>query len=113
MKSNLRFALLLLVLGISGGRMVQAQRGRMPLPSSPAHQDEPDPNDPRRKLQKRMIRESFQEMQKESEQLVQLSTELRDLLRQSSEDELSLDVLKKAETIEKLAERVKNRMKNL
>ena len=52
-------------------------------------------------------------MQKESEQLVQLSTELRDLLRQSSEDELSLDVLKKAETIEKLAERVKNRMKNL
>ena len=39
--------------------------------------------------------------------------ELRDLLRQTTEDELSLDAMKKAESIEKLAEKVKNRMKNL
>jgi hypothetical protein len=116
MKPTIWTAMILLLLVFAVGVPVAAQRGLGRLPSAARRDgsdDKLDPNDPRRKLQKRMIRESFQEMRKESEQLVQLSTELRDMLQQTTEDELSLDVLKKAETIEKLAEKVKNRMKNL
>ena len=114
MKPRVRTALiLLLALALSGGWIALAQRGRSPFPSASGRNDEPDHNDPRKKLQKRMIHESFEEMQKESEQLLQMSTELRDMLHETTEDELSLDAMKKAESIEKLAEKIKNRMKNL
>lgn len=105
--------LFLLLLAFAADRSVEAQRRGIQLPSASGREEDADPNDPRKKLQKRIIRESFQEMRKESEQLVQLSTELRDLLAQTTEDELSLDVMKKAEAIEKLGEKIKNRMKNL
>jgi hypothetical protein len=111
--NSLRIVLLLTLLVIGGGMALQAQRGRAPFPSSSNRNEEPDHNDPRKKLAKRMLKESFESMQKESQQLVEMSTELRDILGESSEDELSLDAMKKAEDIEKLAERIKNRMKNL
>ena len=101
-----------LALLLSGGLALEAQRGRVYPPGS-SRNEEPDHNDPRKKLAKRMLKESFESMQKESQQLVEMSTELRDILQQTTEDELSLDAMKKAEDIEKLAERIKNRMKNL
>lgn len=92
---------------------LEAQRGRLPFPPAADRDDSRAPNDPRRRMEKRMVRESFLEMQKESEKLVEMSTQLRDMLRETTEDELSISAMKKAEEIEKLAERVKNRMKNL
>ena len=102
----------MLLMLLSGGLALEAQRGRAPFPPS-NRSEEVDRNDPRKKLAKRMLKDSFEAMQKESQQLVQMSSELRDILGDTTEDELSLDAMKKAEDIEKLAERIKNRIKNL
>ena len=111
--SKLHYLIMLLALMLGGSFALQAQRGRLPFPSTSGRNEDDDHNNPRRRLQKRMIRESFEQMQKESEKLVEMSTDLRETLLNTSEDELSLEVMKKAEEIEKLAEKIKNRMKNL
>lgn len=112
---NTIMRIMILVIGILLGAawVGQAQRTRAPFPPSSSRRDETDPNDPRKKLARRMLKESFEAMQQESQQLVEMSTELRDILRATTEDEMSLGAMKKAEAIEKLAEKIKNRIKNL
>ncbi|MSO19155.1 MAG: hypothetical protein EXQ56_01625 [Acidobacteria bacterium] len=112
---NAIMRIMILVIGILLGAawVGQAQRNSPRLPSTNSRHDETDPNDPRKKLARRMLKESFEAMQKESRQLVEMSTELRDILRATTEDEMSLGAMKKAEAIEKLAEKIKNRIKNL
>ncbi len=51
------------------------------------------------------------EIKKDSEKLLELATELKQSVDKSSADTLSLDVIKKAEQIEKLAKSVKEKMK--
>jgi spore coat polysaccharide biosynthesis protein SpsF (cytidylyltransferase family) len=51
------------------------------------------------------------ELKRDTEKLFQLATELKQYVDRTNEDVLSLDVLKKAEEIEKLAHNVKVRMK--
>ena len=70
-------------------------------PASPIQKD----------MRKRMLKASFEELGKESEKLMQLATELKDEARKASEDTLSLTVIRKAEEIESLAKKIKNRMK--
>ena len=72
-------------------------------PSSPIQKD----------LRKRMLKASFEELGKEAERLVQLATELKEEVGKASEDTLSITVIRKAEEIESLAKKIKNRMKNL
>lgn len=48
----------------------------------------------------------------DTEKLLALSTELKVYLEKSTRDELSLDVIRKAQEIEKLAHDVQQRMKN-
>ena len=55
--------------------------------------------------------ERQQEIKKDAEKLLELATELKHAVDKSSEDTLSLDVVKKAEQIEKLARSVKEKMK--
>jgi hypothetical protein len=45
--------------------------------------------------------------------LYDLATELKHEMEKANEDVLSITVMRKAEEIEKLAEKIKNRMKNL
>ena len=52
-----------------------------------------------------------QEIKKDSEKLLELATELKQSVDKSNENTLSLDVIKKAEQIEKLAKAVKDKMK--
>lgn len=98
---------------LGGMWLAQAQQPRAPFPPTPSSRSAPAPDDPRVKLEKRIVKESFEQMRKESQQLVEMSFDLRDLLRNATEDELSIGIMKKAEAIEKLAEKIKNRMKNL
>lgn len=51
------------------------------------------------------------EIKKETDKLLQLATELKHSVDKSSENTLSLDVVKKAEEIEKLAKQVKEKMR--
>lgn len=53
-----------------------------------------------------------QEIRRDTEKLYQLSGELKEYMDKSSSSVLSLDMLKKAETIEKLAHGVRQKMKD-
>jgi hypothetical protein len=50
-------------------------------------------------------------MQHDSQKLLELATQLKQYVDQSGEHVLSMDVVRKAEEIEKLARRVKDRMR--
>ena len=50
-------------------------------------------------------------LQKDTDRLLQLATELKEYVDKSNEHTLSMDVIKKAEEIEKLAKSVKGKMK--
>ncbi|MBI3895637.1 MAG: hypothetical protein HY313_06870 [Acidobacteria bacterium] len=59
------------------------------------------------------MKASYEQLQKDTDELVKLTTELKAEVDKANEDTLSLSVIKKAEEIEKLAEKIRNRMKNL
>jgi hypothetical protein len=91
------------------------------LTQTPAQMQRPhDPNavpeDPdRQALDKEMLKKANQERQaqlrRDTDRLYQLSTQLKQQVDKSSENTLSLEVIKKAEEIEKLAHSVKEKMK--
>ena len=64
-----------------------------------------------KELAKRANVQRQQEIKKDTEKLLELATELKQSVDKSSENTLSLDVVKKAEQIEKLARAVKEKMK--
>jgi hypothetical protein len=77
-------------------------------------QKEPEPGIPA-EMQKRMEKETNQQRQgqlkRDADRLLKLSTELKDYVDKSNENILSLDVIKKADEIEKLAHSVKTKMR--
>ena len=52
-----------------------------------------------------------QELRKDTDKLFELATELKEYVDKTNENILSMDVIKKAEQIEKLAKSVKEKMK--
>ena len=77
--------------------------------ASPQVQDLP------KDMQDRMVREANKKRQQEihddTEKLFQLATELKAAVDKSNENVLSLDVVRKADEVEKLAKKVKDKMK--
>src|SRR5262249_22685210 len=74
-----------------------------------------DDDDVRKEMEKDMAKKQNKQrqeaLQKDTDQLVQLATELKKYVDKSNENLLSLEVVRKAEEIEKLAHRVKEKMK--
>jgi hypothetical protein len=62
-------------------------------------------------MEKRANEQRQAELKRDTERLLKLSTELKDYVDKSNENILSLDVIKKADEIEKLAHSVKTRMR--
>jgi hypothetical protein len=76
--------------------------------------DETGPSVPPRiqkEMEKRANEQRQAELKRDTEKLLKLSTELKEYVDKSNEHILSLDVMKKAEEIEKLAHSVKTRMR--
>ncbi len=65
----------------------------------------------RKAAEKKYNAQRQQDIKKDADKLLQLATELKQSVDKSNEDTLSLDVIKKAEQIEKLAKSVKDKMK--
>ena len=85
-------------------------------PGPHLHDPNAAPQDPdRQALEKEMLKKANQERQaqlrRDTERLYELSTQLKQYVDKSNENTLSLDVIKKAEEIEKLAHSVKEKMK--
>ncbi len=77
----------------------------------------PPPKDEQRQqmekdMAKRANKQRQEEIRRDSEQLLKLATELKQYVDKSNENILSMDVIKKAEEIEKLAHSVKEKMKS-
>jgi hypothetical protein len=76
-----------------------------------------DPDEIRDKVAREMAKKANMERQAllkaDTDKLLKLSTELKEYVDKTNENVLSLEVLKKAEEIEKLAKSVKEKMKGL
>jgi len=69
-----------------------------------------------REMQDRQIKEANkkrqQDIREDTEKLYQLATDLKAAVDKSNENMLSLDVIRKAEEVEKLAKKVREKMKD-
>jgi hypothetical protein len=102
------------VQSISGGQLQQP----MPtVPSSPpGFGEQPNPADPmQRQQQERMEKarnvDRQKQLERDTDKLLSLAKELKEEVNKSNKDTLSIDVVKKAAEIEKLAKSVKDRMR--
>ena len=81
----------------------------------PGIQGSPPEEEGRAKLEKEMAKKANQErhadLKRDTDKLLKLATELKEYVDKSNENILSLDVIKKAEEIERLAHSVKTKMK--
>jgi membrane protein involved in colicin uptake len=93
-----------------------SQTNPIRLPDPPLGLDKPGPDDePRLRMQKEMAKRANQERQadikRDTEKLLKLANELKESVDKTNEGLLSVDVVKKAEEIEKLAHSVRGKMK--
>jgi len=91
-----------------------AQSSSLPLPGSPASDDSDNVAwraEQQKEMAKKQNLERQQEIKKDADKLLQLATELKQSVDKTTENTLSLDVIKKADQIEKLAKSVKDKMK--
>jgi len=92
-----------------------AQASPLPFPTPPLQQ-KPGPQDEARvRMEREMAKKANQarqaDLKRDTEKLLKLSTELKEYVDKTNENMLSVDVVKKAEEIEKLAHSVKDKMK--
>ena len=84
-------------------------------PSAATSQIETRQDPAQKEMQERMAREANkkrqQDIREQTDKLFQLATELKTAVDKSNENLLSLDVIRKAEEVEKLAKKVKEKMK--
>ena len=106
-------ALILCILTVPGF----AQTSRQSTPPPPVHEVNPpgDEDDARKQIEseqaKKAAKERVAALKHDTDRLLKLSVELKQSVDKSDENVLSLDVIKKAEEIEKLAHSVKEKMK--
>ena len=86
------------------------------LQMDPLAEQKADTEDgPRARLQREMAKKANQarqaDLKRDTDKLLKLATELKESVDKTNAGTLSLDILKKAEEIEKLARSVKDKMK--
>ena len=64
-------------------------------------------------MQKKQNLQRQEDIKRDTEKLLELSTELKQYVDKTNENIISLDVIKKADQIEKLAKSVKEKMKGM
>lgn len=69
------------------------------------------PPDMQKAMEKKANEQREADLKKDCDRLLKLSTELKEYVDKTNEDILSLDVIKKADEIEKLAHSVKTKMR--
>ena len=102
-----------------GGAVVLRPASAAPVAVEPAAMKAPQgqsPQDPfQKEMQDRVLKEANKKRQegikKDTDKLFELATELKAAVDKTNENMLSLDVIKKAEQVEKLAKKVKENMR--
>ena len=111
-KAIITFGILLVAVSLGdrsqGATPVQVQQQRVPVDEkSQAERD----MEARRARELNLLRQK--DIKDDTQKLFQLATELKDAVDKSNENVLSLDVIRKAEEVEKLAHKVKEKMKDM
>jgi hypothetical protein len=93
-----------------------SQNNSLPFPQGPPlHQKPGTEDEPRLRMEKEMAKKANQarqaDLKRDTEKLLKLATELKDYVDKTNENTLSVDVVRRAEEIEKLAHSVKDKMK--
>jgi hypothetical protein len=92
-----------------------SQGHRHPIPQGDATSGSADDNDAHDRMLHDMVKKANEEraaaLKADADKLLKLAVELKAYVEKSNENVLSLDVIKKAEEIEKLAHTVKDKMK--
>jgi biopolymer transport protein ExbD len=105
---------LLLVLLITSPAASWAEPAQHRFPPSPGQKPTPEDED-RIRMEKEMAKklnlERQEQLKRDTEKLLKLATELKQYVDKTNENMLSLEVLKKAAEIEKLAHSVREKMK--
>jgi hypothetical protein len=95
----------------------QLQQQQMPaIPSPPGFGEPPNPPNPMARQQEERMEKARnvdrqKQLEHDTDKLLALAKELKDEVSKSNKDTLSVDVVKKAAEIEKLAKSVKDRMR--
>jgi hypothetical protein len=101
------------VLGLSPALSSQ-QQPPVPPPLNAPQRDDTNPDIPSR-MQKDMEKKANEQRQadlkRDTDKLLELSKQLKEYVDKSNENVLSMDVIKKADEIEKLAHSVKTKMR--
>jgi hypothetical protein len=114
------FAILLLFLCAASGLPAQQDVPTLPPIGQPSAQQPgpqtPDngtglPADMQKEMQKRANKQRQEELKRDTDKLLKLSTELKQYVDKSNENILSVEVIKKADEIERLAHSVKTKMR--
>ncbi len=105
-KATILIALLSVIAGL---RLSLAQIGRQ-IPEAASNRTEQE-HDMEERRAKEANKKRQEEIRTDTLKLYQLATELKDAVDKSNEHMLSLDVVKKADEVEKLAKKVKEKMR--
>ena len=80
-------------------------------PSQEKSRDDEDTEKLKKAMEKKLNEERQAQLKRDTDKLLQLSTELKQYVDKTNENVMSVDVIKKAGEIEKLAHSVKEKMK--
>jgi hypothetical protein len=83
----------------------------LPLPGASGQVKDPDQEKREHDLAKKANQERQAQLKRDTENLLKLATDLKQYVEKSNENTLSVDVIRKAEEIERLARSIKERMK--
>ena len=83
----------------------------VPGQRTPPEEDNTIPSDIQKAMQKKANEQRQAELKRDTDRLLKLSTELKQYVDKTNENVLSMDVIKKAEEIEKLAHSVRMKMR--
>jgi len=116
-----RFASVLLILLLLSASSALAQQPRLPSGISQGGNQGTGVNDvpvtsgdnAQKKQQEALNQQREAEIKRDTEKMLALTQELNAYLQKSNQNIVSVDAIKKAEQIEKLARRVKSKMKQL
>lgn len=103
-------SLLFPLIGGAGTQVSDASQSQIPGAQQP-ERDDPWTAQQKHDMEKKQNLQRQEELKKDTEKLLELATELKQYVDRSNQNTLSMDVIKKADQIEKLAKSVKDKMK--
>ena len=103
--------LILCTLQVASSQQPSNPSLNLPSADSPNSAAPDIPKDMQKDMEKKANQQRQADLKRDTDKLLKLSNELKEYVDKTNENVLSMDVIKKAEEIEKLAHNVKEKMK--